>query len=614
MKRTFLPLLLALLPLLARGQDPAVRPDSSETVVLDTVKVWFVHGDSPERFVPDSVLQGFWRYNPANQELFEYAHLGNFGSPAYSLSYLPVLRRGFFAGLEQFELYRIRPEDARFYRSRYPFTELFYTQAGQANSTILARFGYRFPGGLDLSVDYRLINQTGQYANQRARLENLCLAGRYESPDKRYTATFGYVNNKFKHQENGGLRDSTALDGPVSFPATLPVRLSTAQTNHRHNELFWHHHFSPWADSSGFGGRFSHRLTWRSEWYKFYDVSPAADSSFYGLFQTNDRGVRHFLFVKTLENSFGYEQRFGKRGLIFEAGLEHKYLDIYHEPLRTRTNTLFATGALRTHPDAPAWIRFSARGHLGLLGQPGDLGLAVDLRLQWPKGRWGALEGEFLFQSYTPALVHRELFVAGTEVWRNDFNKSQELVLGAALSLPRWDFRAGFRSCVLGNLVYFDQQARAAQRTEALAYVQVYVDHLLKIWKFRWQNRAVWQPARSAELPLPEWQVRSNLAFETRLFKKKMLFQIGLDARWQSAFQGYAYFPLIGQFHLQNSPERSFFPLVDAYATFRVKRFRVFVSGENLTQDLFRKGYFMVPGYPMPFRQIRFGASWYLAD
>jgi hypothetical protein len=614
MKRRLLPLLLAFLPLLARGQETAVRPDSSEAVVYDTVKVWYTQEDRPEKQVPDSTLQGFWRYNPANQGLFEYGHLGNFGSPAYSLTYNPTLRRGFFTGLEQFELYRIRPSDLRFYQSRYPFTELFYTQAGQANSTVQARFGHQFPGGLNLSVEYRLINQTGQYANQRARLENLCLGGRYESPDKRYVAYFGYVNNKFRHQENGGLQDPTDLDGPVSFPATLPVQLSTAQTNHRHNELFWHHSFSPWSDSTGFGGRIHHRLNWRSEWYKFHDVSPAQDSSFYGLFQTNDRGIRHFLHVRSLTNSLWYEQRLGKKALVFEAGLEHVFLDIDHEPQRTRAHTLFATGSLRTHPDAPNWIRFSAKGHLGLVGQAGDLGLTTNLRLQWPNGRWGALEGELLFQSYTPALVHRELLVSQAEVWRNDFNKTQELVLGGAYVLTSLHFRAGIRSCLVGNLIYYDDQARAAQRTQALAFVQLYADHLLKIWKFRWQNRVVWQPTRAAELPLPEWQIRSNLAFETRIFKKRMLFQIGLDARWQSSFQGYAYFPVLGQFYLQNGQNLSFLPLVDAYAAFRVKRFRVFLMGENLTQDLYKKGHFLVPDYPVPFRQIRFGVSWYLSS
>lgn len=607
--------LLVILPAIAWCQEDNQPPkDTLDGVLLDTVKVWYVLEDDPVRRVPDTTIQGFWRYNPAIQNWNEYAHLGNFGSPTYALTWQPTLRRGFFTGLEQYDLYRLRSDQLRYFRSKFPFTELYYTQAGQANAMVMARFGQSFPGGLSMTVDYRLINQVGQYANQRVRHENIGVALRYESPKGRYNASAGYVNHKVRHQENGGLTDVASLEGPVSFPNTLPVRLSTAQTNHRHNELFFHQSYSPWSDSAGFGGRFYHRLTWRSDWYKFYDKSLATDSSFYGNFQTNNRGVRHFLHVKTLENQFWYEQRLGKKAFLFTAGLEHQYLNIYHEPERSQKNTLFAIGSLRSDPASEGWFRLNARGHFGLLGQVGDFGLDATVALEWAQGRWGVLEGRFLYQMYTPALIQRELLVSQAVVWRNDLNKVQEVMLGGAYALPRWGLRVGFHSYLLGNFIYFNEQATVSQLSVPDGFIQLYAEHLLKLWKIRWQNRFVWQPNQRTVQPMPVWQLRSNLAFETNIFKKRMKLQIGADMRWQAAFQGYAYFPLTGQFYLQTAQELTFYPLVDAYIAFRVKRFRVFVMGENLTQDFFQKGIFQVLSYPMPFRQIRFGASWFLSN
>ena len=73
------------------------------------------------------------------------------------------------------------------------------------------------------------------------------------------------------------------------------------------------------------------------------------------------------------------------------------------------------------------------------------------------------------------------------------------------------------------------------------------------------------------------------------------------------------YHPLVGQFILQDNEEIEFYPAVDVFLTFKVKGFRFFIKGENMTHlvyDQYQQLFVQIPDYPQPFFNLRFGLSW----
>jgi len=99
---------------------------------------------------------------------------------------------------------------------------------------------------------------------------------------------------------------------------------------------------------------------------------------------------------------------------------------------------------------------------------------------------------------------------------------------------------------------------------------------------------------------------------------------VGFDARYNTAYKPHYYNPFTGQFQLQNRQEVNFYPMVDAFFSMRVTRFRAFIKYENATSNFINDGeqrdvlksrsYFQTAQYLFPDAAIRFGISWRLLD
>ena len=91
--------------------------------------------------------------------------------------------------------------------------------------------------------------------------------------------------------------------------------------------------------------------------------------------------------------------------------------------------------------------------------------------------------------------------------------------------------------------------------------------------------------------------------------------QVGVDARWNSAYYAPNYMPATGQFFLQNPDDASYqkygdYLFMDAYLNFQLKRVRFYLQMNHLNRlwtnnhnSLYMRGYAMEPSY------LKFGLS-----
>lgn len=610
------------------AQQPTAASKTTQVIAApaDTMPLLFTYALAPERSMPEHdtlVDQQFRMYNPARKQLIDWGNLGNLGTPARPMLFEAMPRLGFDPGIHSYDLYREQPNDLKFYRNTRSFSEVFFSQGKtQFDGTLNARFARTFEGGTVFSLDYRSINNLGQYRYQRAR-HNALSVGVWVPVGERYDLFLIFTKTVMRQQENGGITTDTVFnDSQFSGPITAPIWLSdeVAKTRLNDQTLF----LTQYLKLLGKGEdkrvlRASHTLSWNQLDFKFSDAPLNNDSLYYNdLFFADQRGLRQVYDVGTLENSVGLStfkaKARGRPSDMLAVGISHRYFKIKQEPTDTAFSNFFLTGNLSITPSER--FAFVAKGALGLLKNFGEYQASGDLTLGL--GPVGQFRAGVLSQRYPPDLMHFRLYVSQRLVWRNDFSKPVENVLWATYRLPVAGFEATGRYQVLSNYLYYDQNGKAAQlpKGDALQVIQFVVSENLHIGGFHLDNTvAVQQANQDAVFHLPKWFSKNSLYFDGKVFHKRMQLSAGVDFRVNQEFRPDGYMPLTGQFYVQDVARQKVYPWLDAFAAFKVQTFRFFIRYENLSNFWNKEAvFYQVAGYPQPFKGIRFGISWRFLD
>jgi hypothetical protein len=369
-----------------------------------------------------------------------------------------------------------------------------------------------------------------------------------------------------------------------------------------------------------------HQIAWRRENYKFSNT--AADSLFFGDFWVDDRGLRHFIETRKLENTIKlqtFKLRQQGRGAqsrlnsaqrdLLEVGLTHSMHLLDQEPRDTvNIHNVFLTGRLNFSPSER--LKVQTYGHFGLAANAGDFRLSGELFFDLKKV--GNLRIEAVNQLYTPALVTQSFFVSEQLIWRNNFSKTLETSLMGTYSLPAANASIGGQYHLVNNLIYFDSTGLPQQKGSVTNIFQLLFRKDFHLGKIHSENWLGLQETTSDVLRLPSLYSKHSLYLEGYIFKNRMLTRIGADARLATSYTAPGYQPLTGQFFLENTEALPFTPLVDAFLSFRVKTFRFFFKVENILSGFTQEYYFQTAGYPQPFGfgngGLRLGVHWRLVD
>lgn len=620
----------AWLPLLSQPTTPPVisppiRPRVAAPV--DTTPLAYTFPQTPERLEPeeDTLPDYHFRiYNPARQQRVDYGTLGNLGSSARPLFFETFPRRGFDVGVHAFDLYNLRADDLRFYRNARSYSDVFFSQGRtQQEGMLHARLARTFAGGTTFSLDYRTINNLGQFRSQQTK--HLALAfGVWVPLGKRYEGFLIFAKNINRQQENGGIVTDTVFggdqfQGPIAAEVRLPDARATTRLADQTLQLTQHLRFVGGSDSSSHRRalRATHTFAWQQQQFKFYDQGLQGDTAFFGDFLTDRRGLRNFIDLDRINNALTLstfkEKQAGRPSDVLSVGVEHAYIHLRQEPRDSAFSNLFLTGQLAITPADR--FAFVAKGALGVLSNLGEYQLRGDLTLGL--GRVGVLRGSLLSQRYPPGLLYNRLFVSKRLVWNNDFQKPLETTLSGSYALPLVGFEVMARTHVVSNYLYFDQNSAPAQITASLQVAQLLVTENLHLGGLHFDNTvALQQSNRLGEvLRLPQWFSRNSLYYAGKIFKKRLYLTVGADFRINSEFRPDAYQPLTWQFRLQDSLTQKPYPSLDVFAAFKVQSFRFFVRYENL-HSIWDKTqvYYQTAYHPQPFAAIRLGIAWRFMD
>lgn len=200
------------------------------------------------------------KLNFANSTLVEseslaVGYLANTGSPAQTRIFSERKEPRDFLFADAYDYYITDPQNAQYYNTKIPYTNVMYTTMGGSESknerlkgTLTMNFGPKINVGGDLDYIY----SRGYYKNNGNKLLSYRLFGSYKSD--RYEAHAYLSNFNFINYENGGLANDSVItnpdqyfagernqDDPKAFNTRYPVK---AWNRVRGKQYFLSHHYN----------------------------------------------------------------------------------------------------------------------------------------------------------------------------------------------------------------------------------------------------------------------------------------------------------------------------------------------------------------------------------
>lgn len=587
---------------------PVFRPWQKTRVSVDELSQW-------HQFDPLDA-------QPGQQE---YGRLSNIGTAAYRLQ--PIRRSviGFDAGFHAFDPYLLNSDSLVFFNAPLAYTDVAYSQGPTSEDGIFTgTLARRFGKGTDFRIDALRIYNLGKYSRLANHHSSLRVGLRYLHPKGRYSIALIHGNHLIDQEENGGIRTDT-LYGQESYqdPINIPIYLSTAETKYRITDyqIAQTYALSGRVDRDSLGRLLVfHRLRWEDKTFKFSDTKPAADSLFYGNFQTDLRGIRQNCTWTTMSNTgevlASWRSAAGS-SISFQGGVEHQLHRWANEFNTGTVNNLLVLGELdmrwKDRVDINGRAQFDLGDQAGAWLAEGAIGVRT--------GRWGALQAGLHLSQRFPDLIHQQLVISQRLAYNQDWAKPQQQSLFGTLRIKPLGLSAGVQTSLLTNAIVFRDPGLPEQITETVSVNQFWASHHLKLWVLHIDNKVSAQSSSDDRIRYPGWITRHQLYYEGKWFKKTLRTQIGLQARLISPWSPYGYQPVSGQFFIQDAKTEEWNTQIDGFFSMERLGFRAYLQFDNIGRAIFGwkdtatngvdipRQFSTVAGYPQPETWMRWGIA-----
>ena len=241
-----------------QGDQKGSPLQSFRKISKDSLLIFYYYMDNPNEEFPyrDTLLDNYFhQFDPARSQVLDHGTLGYLGSPTFPLFYQSSLRKGFEVGLHQYDLYKIKVDDLRFYNLKRAYSDFYFSQGGsQDDIQLKGKFSRNFNKNVNVTLDYHRISQYGAvapvryfYQNQRARHTALAGGLTFKNKANTYQVFFAFSNNIHQQEDNGGIQSDTFFlqeDNGFSSNLSIPVWLDDAVTRHSEQEISYTHYYN----------------------------------------------------------------------------------------------------------------------------------------------------------------------------------------------------------------------------------------------------------------------------------------------------------------------------------------------------------------------------------
>ncbi len=627
------------------GTDSLKHRDNTD----DSITIYFKYFDSTRiRFLDSSVADFSTRYPlPAH-----FITLGNFGAPAKSLLFSPILTPGFDPGFHAFDIYKFRIADTRFFQTTRPFTELGYMIGGKGEQVINLIHTQNIKPNFNMALQYRLINSPGEYQNQNTNHNSYRLNGNYQSRNKRYSIYGIYMVNKIGASENGGIqRDTLLSDYRFTNRFVIPTRLSgdgNATRNPFNSKITTGNIYGDKTfllrQQYDFGQRDSlkindstyaqlfyprfrlqHTLTSTTQQFEFRDnFIGAGKVGAYQSYFNVDTALPSILYRdnwNNLQNDVSFISFPEKNNLnqFIKAGITHQLIKGTFVDTATTSRqfyNIFLSGEYRNRTRNQQWD-IEATGSLYVNGfNSGDYNMQIEMKRIISR-KLGFLQVGFQNVNRTPSYIFGNQN-AYTVIRPDNLRKENSSRIYGAYTNDAKGFSLSADYYLVSNFSYFDSFFHAAQYAPLFNLLHIAGKKKFRLTKALnfYSEIHLQQKTGSPPVNVPLIFTSNRVSLEG-VYARNMLYALGVEVRYYSRYKADDYSPFVGQFFNQNDYTVKNRPEINAYFNFRIKRFYAFLRFENLntlsrnTGSLgFNENNFAARHYPQQGLWIRLGIWW----
>jgi hypothetical protein len=220
--------------------------------------------------------------------------------------------------------------------------------------------------------------------------------------------------------------------------------------------------------------------------------------------------------------------------------------------------------------------------------------------------------------SYTPSFWY---FTWGSNnfAWQFDHKREFRLMAGSSLQWPDLNLSLRFNYAIVDNFIRMGPGAIPAQHEGGLSILALTAKKEFVFWKLHLDNTVLFQQSTNSDvLDLPLITARSAFFF-SHIFRFRstggeLSFQMGTEAMIHTPYNAMSYMPATGRYFSQDVSKTGNYPFVNAFINLKVKRTRIFIMADHLNSGLTGYEYFLVPGYPLNIRMIKYGLAWTFYD
>lgn len=592
----------------------------------------------------DTSLSGFQMYQPVSKEWHSYnSYLGNTGAPYLPLAFDPYTPIGLDLGFHQFDPYIFKHEKTRYYNVKSPFTEVEYILGQKTEQVFNATHSQNATPFLNFTVAYQRITSIGFYQSQKTGTHNLSLAGDYTTRNNRYRLLGNFIFNSLAMQENGGVVPDTLFNSEIYLNRQIvPVNLQLAESKWNNKSILINQAWNMGTkkeikinDSTMLQSivpkyRLQHFFNYDQQTYRYIDQDTVPKYNYYGSSFLDSLQTTDSVHCNLISNKFRFSKvSFGDYDSSAQTDIEY-FFEIKHDFFKINQslyNNLYELNNLIEENIQNLILSLGINSHSGKQGFFYSLNTSYSL-MDYNKDDYyvdggigynlspqiGKLSLLLTSQAKAPSFIASH-FASNYFLWANNFDKVNIFSGGIAYTLFEKKLALEAKYYQINNFIYWNTEALPTQSDNTLSTYTISLKKDFAFKNIHFKNILTYQfLSDTSVIRLPTFWSKHSLYYENKIFKNTLHTQVGIDVQYNTDYFGNAYMPVTGQFYLQNQEVLSFYPVINTYINFQIKRVRIFILVANANQNISGNGYYAAFRYPMPDRALKVGISWRFYD
>ncbi|OYU96203.1 MAG: hypothetical protein CFE21_07270 [Bacteroidetes bacterium B1(2017)] len=569
----------------------------------------------------DTVIRRNEIYHTYFKKNVMFQDLGNIGTPGRSMFFDWNRTTDFVLGFNPYQSYYKTPQESRYYHTKKPYADFTYTQGQKEMLLFSGKYFMNFTPRFNIGVDYDRVTSQGFYPRQYTSGYFTNIASNYTSKNNRYGILANAIWNRGVVDENGGIKSDSLFESLRGVNKAAPVKLANCQSRFRSKTYYAKQYFylgsmkelikdedtSYYLSRAGF---ISHTIRYDVDNFYFDNPSGNKDSTLFPSANIDTSGVFYdSISSKTLMNRLAYAywtKSNEYQQSYIEFALSHKYINVNQMGLANTYQNVWGEAKLERLPKTAQNIGIRLAASYCMSGyNQNDFKLGGDLKFLFKNfDVSGSFNNQLLQPDYTLTNYNSAPFS-----WSKNYSKINVTQWRAGIGTKRFrhNFTAIFNQYIIANWVYYGKEVTPTQSSDILVINTLEANKTFQLGWFFFENKLMLQKSNLDIVQLPTMGANLRYYLNGTLFRKALLFQLGAEVFYNTAYYGNAYNPSARAFYLQDQTKIGNYPLIDVFVTGQIMTATLFAKFEHINMDWQTTGYYYTPHYPLPVRAFRFG-------